>query len=154
MKGKKKIFTLVMGLAMALCSVTALTACNNNNNTAEEVTITISQKEMEMVVGESAQLDVAVEPTDAMDKTITWKSSDEKIVTVKNGKVTAVAEGEAVVTATTNKKSDSCKVTVFAPAATENGGKEQSGEGENSNESNGSNDETSQQSNNTGRNDL
>lgn len=111
MKSKLKTFTFILTLALSLFSLAAFTACNKP---AEDVTVTMSKKEMQLTVGEAAQLNVSVTPTDAMDKTIEWKTSDKKIVTVENGKVTAIGEGEATVTATTNGKSDSCKVTVVA----------------------------------------
>lgn len=111
MKRKLKTFTFILTLALSLCSLAAFAACGAPK---ENVTITVSQKEMRLTVGESAQLNVSVEPADAMDKRIEWKTSNKKIVTVENGKITAIAEGEATVTATTNGKSDSCKVTVVA----------------------------------------
>ncbi len=51
----------------------------------------------------TATLTASVKPADAADKTVTWKSSDENVATVDdNGVVTAVAEGEATITVTTN----------------------------------------------------
>lgn len=51
---------------------------------------------------------------------ITWKSGNTKVVTVKNGKLTAKKAGEATVTATANGVSDTVKVTVndFEPSVT------------------------------------
>ena len=46
---------------------------------------------------------------------VTWTSSDTKVATVKAGVVTAVKPGTAVITATANGVSQSCKVTVVAP---------------------------------------
>lgn len=108
MKSRLKIFTLILTL-LSLFSLSAFVACNS---TSGDVTITMDKKEVQLAVGESVLLSVSVKPDDVMDKTIEWKTSNEKIATVENGKVTAVAEGEAIVTATTNGKSDSCKITV------------------------------------------
>jgi uncharacterized protein YjdB len=42
-------------------------------------------------------------PSDAVDLSVTWTSSDDDVVTVNNsGLVTSVATGEATVTVTTN----------------------------------------------------
>lgn len=74
-------------------------------------------------------LTAKIEPENATDKTLTWKSSDPSVATVSNGKVTAVNYGSAVITATSaNGISCSCSVSVtwqsiepdgILPAATE-----------------------------------
>lgn len=64
--------------------------------------------------GEGATLTAAVFPVEATDKSIRWESSDESIVTVNNGIVTPVSEGEAAIMATAiaGAGSDVCYVTV------------------------------------------
>ncbi|RDU47600.1 hypothetical protein DWU89_18705 [Parabacteroides acidifaciens] len=60
-------------------------------------------------------LKATVNPSDASNKNVTWKSSDDKIATVDaNGKVTAVAVGKATITVTTEDggKTATCEVTV------------------------------------------
>ena len=68
----------------------------------------------------SETLAVTYNPADAnTDIALTWKSDDETIATVSDGKVTGVAAGKTTVTATTaNDKSASCEVTVQAVAVT------------------------------------
>ena len=74
-----------------------------------------------LVVGDTTTLKAEVLPADATDPTITWKSSDDKVASVdENGKVTAVAEGKATITAASNADSaifGSCEVTVVSPEA-------------------------------------
>lgn len=54
-------------------------------------------------LGATKQIDAAVLPLTANDKTLTWSSSDESIATVSSsGVVTAVADGTAVIKATSN----------------------------------------------------
>ena len=61
---------------------------------------------MALKTGESYKLIPTVEPETALDKTITWTSSNEKIATVdENGLVTAKSEGTVVITATSNEDS-------------------------------------------------
>ena len=43
---------------------------------------------------------------------IVWKSSNEKVATVQNGKITGITEGNAIITASINGKSSTCKVSV------------------------------------------
>ncbi len=45
-------------------------------------------------------------------KNSVWSSSNEKVATVKGGLVTAVSEGEAIITATADGKVGTCKITV------------------------------------------
>ncbi|MBE6900385.1 MAG: hypothetical protein E7479_06975 [Ruminococcaceae bacterium] len=63
--------------------------------------------------GESKDLKVTVIPSGAEAENVTWKSSDESVATVdENGKVTAVENGTATITATAGEFSDTCEVTV------------------------------------------
>ena len=56
-------------------------------------------------------------PDNATDKTVTWTSDKPAVATVDaTGKVTAVAEGEATITAKAGDKTATCKVTVKAAA--------------------------------------
>ncbi len=80
-----------------------------------------------LTIGNSETLEATVEPTDATDKTVTWKSSNEEVATVDaNGTVTALKAGQATITATatngtdeiTDDKSANCVVTVKSIADT------------------------------------
>ena len=56
--------------------------------------VTLNKVSASLYPGESLKLSVAVSPANAKDKSVTWSSSDESVVTVDNtGKVTAVAAG-------------------------------------------------------------
>ena len=66
-------------------------------------------------VGGTNTLIATVLPYNATDKTITWTSSNTDVATVdENGKVTAVAAGDATITATAGGQSASCAVKVNA----------------------------------------
>ena len=61
-----------------------------------------AQKEYDVILGQTAQLAVAVSPEDTTDKSVTYKSNNPKKVSVdENGVVTALAAGKATITATT-----------------------------------------------------
>ncbi len=61
--------------------------------------IYINYGSLELKPGESWQLDVAVEPWDATEKSLRWESSDTNIVTVdEKGNVSAHAPGQATIT--------------------------------------------------------
>lgn len=55
-------------------------------------------------VGGTAELIATVRPSNAVDKTVTWSSSDETVATVdENGVVTGVSEGTVTITVTSNE---------------------------------------------------
>lgn len=73
--------------------------------------ISLDQTALDMWVGGSEKLNVTCTPSNTtVDKTVTWKSSNEKVATVKNGKIEAIGEGEAVITAEVAGKEASCTV--------------------------------------------
>lgn len=76
--------------------------------------VAISPTTITINVGESVTLSAIITPDNATDKTIIWSTSDEKVATVDAGKITAVAEGSATITATTknSNKTSTCSVTV------------------------------------------
>ena len=81
--------------------------------------VTLNQNEGILNVGKSVTLTATVTPEEiAADTTVTWFSSDEAVATVdSNGKVTAVATGNATITATAGEESASCDITVEKAAS-------------------------------------
>ena len=65
-----------------------------------------------MVTGETATLVASVSPVTATDKTVVWESNNLEVATVEDGVVTAVAAGNATITATAGGKSATCSVVV------------------------------------------
>ena len=64
--------------------------------------VTLDKNNMTMEIGDSIQLIATIEPNDATVIGISWKSSDENVVKVENGVVTAVGFGDAVITVTSD----------------------------------------------------
>lgn len=76
--------------------------------------VSVSQTVITLEIGSTYTLKTSVFPAE-MDTGVSWKSSDESVVTVAKGVITAVAKGTADVTATANadtSKTAVCKVTV------------------------------------------
>ena len=87
--------------------------------------VTLDQPTLDKKVGDAAvTLTATVNPSDADDKTVTWKSSNETVATVADGVVTFVAAGTATITATatngtaetSDDKEATCVVTITAAA--------------------------------------
>ena len=69
--------------------------------------IALSKTEGVLTVGNSVTVTATVTPNNATNATVNWTSSDEKVATVdSNGKVTAVAAGNATITATSESDGD------------------------------------------------
>lgn len=60
--------------------------------------IKVNKDILNLEVGDTENLTATVSPSDAYNKNIKWSSSNEKVVTVKDGKVTAIGSGNAVIT--------------------------------------------------------
>ena len=120
---------LVTAIALGEATITATTVDGSNLTASCKVTvvatcaesITLNMTEASLKVDETTTLTATVLPETATNKSVTWTSSNEAVATVDaNGVVTAVALGEAIITATTTDGSDlsaSCKVTVVATRA-------------------------------------
>lgn len=82
-----------------------------------------------VVAGQSISLKASVLPSDAFDKTVTWKSSNKKNAAVsKSGKVTAYRSGSVTVTAAAdNGVKASRKVSVIKPVSIVTGKREGKG---------------------------
>ena len=122
----EKIATVVDGKVTAVKEGTVTIAAKAGDKTATcavvvnkkviPVTkVTLDRTSLSLAPGETAELKATVEPDDATDKTVTWTSSDEAIATVVDGVVTAVTEGDVVITATAGDESATCDVTVSEP---------------------------------------
>ena len=80
--------------------------------------VTLNPASIELTEGETAALTATVAPENATNKSVSWKSSNESVATVKDGTVTAVKEGTAEIAVTTadGSKTAKCTVTVKAKA--------------------------------------
>lgn len=87
----------------------------------EVETITLEKTELSLTEGEEYTLTATIKPENANNKTITWKSDNEAIATVVDGKIKAIAEGKAIITVATSdgKVTSTCEVTVNKKVVTE-----------------------------------
>ena len=93
----------------ATCEVTV-----TDPNYKELKSIKMNQETVILKKGENGWIGVTYNPSNASNKVLTWKSSNEDVAIVREGNVKAVGEGTAILTATSEDggKTASCKVIV------------------------------------------
>ena len=104
-------------LVVLAAALVALAGCKPTEETNKYTSLKFKNAELTMAVGETTKLQVLYEPTTLDAPAVVWASSNEEAVTVdQKGTVTAVASGEANVTATygegESKLEAVCKITV------------------------------------------
>ena len=96
---------------------------------ADEVPVTpvngviLNKNSSRIAVGDTSQIVAQVRPSNAADGSVTWTTSDASVATVDaNGLVTGVAEGVAIITATSNETgvSATCVITVAGVSGPQN----------------------------------
>lgn len=103
--------TVVMGMGLGTTTVTA-TAEEGGNSFSVKITVkpipvavtsvSVSPTSVALSVGYTKMLFASILPSNATNKNITWKSDNPSVVTVDtNGKITAIGEGTATITVTT-----------------------------------------------------
>ena len=60
--------------------------------------ISLSKSSLSMHAGDSVSLIASITPTTATNKSVVWESNEPTIASVANGRVTALADGEAIIT--------------------------------------------------------
>lgn len=78
--------------------------------------VSLNKSSLELEEGNTSTLVETILPSNATNKNVTWSTNNASVATVNNGVVTAVAEGNAVITVTTvdGNKTATCAVTVSA----------------------------------------
>lgn len=113
----KRFFKYAIAAMAAMTLAGFAVSCGSDDDDKNEVEITTPNgTDISVKVGETKTAEVAVRPAGT---TLSWSSADETKATVKDGKITGVAEGKTTVTATAKGKSVTFNVTVTAK---DNGG--------------------------------
>ncbi len=113
----------IQGLSPGTTEIIAKAKDDNSVTGSTLVTVTqpvtgvsLNKTSISLEIGSSEKLTATVQPSNAFNKKVTWSSSANDVCTVSSdGQVTAVGEGEATVTVTTDdgNKTASCLVTVI-----------------------------------------
>lgn len=95
------------------------------SSTVSVTSVTLNKTELDLIVEAHEQLTATVLPNDATNKNVSWSSDNTAVATVSdNGLVTAVGEGKATITVTTEdgNKTATCTISVTAPAGGDDDG--------------------------------
>ncbi|MBR3718214.1 MAG: Ig-like domain-containing protein [Bacteroidaceae bacterium] len=106
-----KLMVMVMVLPLAFV------ACSENDEPEIPESVTLNEADVDMLMGGTLQLTATVVSNDPNSTAVTWTSSNPAVATVdNNGLITAVAPGEAVITATLGmgRAQATCEVEVDA----------------------------------------
>lgn len=92
----------------------AVAKCKVNVIALKPQGLSLDVETLEMTVGQTRQLEAEVTPEGAQADDLQWSSSKESVAAVKDGNVTAVSEGKAIITVSCNggKLIAECEVTV------------------------------------------
>ena len=92
-------------------------ACTPENKPADKevvaTAIKLNKNELTLYKGANETLTVTFTPENVTNKTLTWVSSDTKVVTVADGIVVAVDPGETEIIVKCGEATDRCQVTVI-----------------------------------------
>ncbi len=116
-----KVATVAAGKVKAVNKGTATITVTTTSGKKASIKVTVkipakkvklSKKKATLKVGKTLKLKATKTPANSTDK-LTWKTSNKKIATVKNGKVKAKKKGKVTITVKTQSgKTAKCKITV------------------------------------------
>ena len=117
--GDYKIKTYLWNKDMSVSKTVEIVYDENTEKTEQTVgaaeMLTLSEHDLALEIGKTGILDALITPEYAYNKSVVWSSSDEAVAVVsEKGIITAVGEGNAVITAADGDLCDSCDVTVSA----------------------------------------
>ncbi len=119
----KKHLTLVLSLILIVCMAMFFVACGDDPDdggknpppSPSNPTVTLNRKNLTMILGDETLLS-AVITNGQDDYSLTWATSDASVVSVEDGNLEALKQGNAQITATysngTNTYTDSAQIAV------------------------------------------
>ena len=116
---KRNVYINKIPIALLVLTL-ILSSCGNlfdNTPYEEPAGIKLVFNNMHLFRGDSYEMQVKFDPEEVPDQSVYWYSSNEACVSVNNGVITAVKEGEAMIhaIATAGMKKDSCQIKVYKP---------------------------------------
>lgn len=121
--GSRILLKRLTSLAVIFLALLTISSCGGGDSDSEPAPITVSSVQIRpssatLNVDETITLTAYVYPETASDKSVSWYSSNSRVATVTNGKVTAISEGTATITAYAGAVKAECIITVTPSTAT------------------------------------
>ncbi len=101
-----------MKRVLCLLLVAGLLACAKKDPAADVSGITLNKTDLVLAVGETETLTATLSPVGIQGVTVVWETTRTDIVDVSEGRIQALSEGDAVVSARAGAASASCRVKV------------------------------------------
>ena len=109
-------YAAILTLAISAIVLLPIACTEKKHDEVIPVTgVTLNTSDALLLAGKTLALDAIVEPAEATNKTVTWRTDDDHVATVNTaGEITAIALGTAMITAFTDdgKYTATCTVTV------------------------------------------
>ncbi len=102
------LFSVLFLAVAALFSSCALVS----EATEDKFSFRLSQTEITLEEGAAAWLHLIKTPADGKKIPLAWRTENEAVATVQNGKITAVSAGETYAEVSTREETFSCRITV------------------------------------------
>lgn len=116
---KKYLLRFGLLLITGLLSLVFIACGDEAEDSGAVQSVRLNRSTLALTIGQFEVLSAIVSPGTALDKTVTWASSDNAVATVNgDGTVTGVTAGTATITAKAGEKSATCLVTVSGIAVT------------------------------------
>ena len=104
----------ILNVLMLLLCISALFSCTKEPEPIKVESVTLNAESLTLIEGETTQILATVSPNNADNQKVIWTSSNVSVVSVNGGVVTAIKEGSAIITATSDDggKTATCQVEV------------------------------------------
>ncbi len=103
---------------LAVAAALVFAGCDKSDDPTDSIvlveSVELNESALSLFEGAEATLVATVKPENATNKSVKWESNNPTVATVADGKVTAVKEGSATITVTTEDgaKTAECNITV------------------------------------------
>lgn len=98
----KKILLLTLCVALFACTNEPVPEKGDEGPSyVPTQSVDLDRDKLEMAVGDVVELRATVNPKNATNQNVEWESSDQTVVSVRNGEVKAIGPGRAIVTVNT-----------------------------------------------------